>query len=67
MADHSRLGRGLAALMGDVGDETQGGDASRKPKMPPSNPPAKHNAASMSAPTPTMITNTAPIPPPRRH
>ena len=25
MADHSRLGRGLAALMGDVGEETQGG------------------------------------------
>jgi len=35
MADHSRLGRGLAALMGDVGDETQGGDASRKPRRAP--------------------------------
>lgn len=35
MADHSRLGRGLAALMGDVGEETQGGDASRKPRRAP--------------------------------
>ena len=34
MADHSRLGRGLAALMGDVGEETQG-DASRKPRRAP--------------------------------
>jgi ParB family transcriptional regulator, chromosome partitioning protein len=35
MADHSRLGRGLAALIGDVGEETQGGDASRKPRRAP--------------------------------
>jgi ParB family chromosome partitioning protein len=37
MADHSRLGRGLAALMGDVGDETESksGDASRKPRRAP--------------------------------
>ena len=35
MADHSRLGRGLAALMGDVGEETQGGDAARKPRRAP--------------------------------
>jgi ParB family chromosome partitioning protein len=35
MADHSRLGRGLAALMGDVGAETQSGDAARKPRRAP--------------------------------
>jgi ParB family chromosome partitioning protein len=35
MADHSRLGRGLAALMGDVGEETQQGDAARKPRRAP--------------------------------
>jgi len=37
MADHSRLGRGLAALMGDVGEETQSkaGDAARKPRHAP--------------------------------
>ena len=35
MADHSRLGRGLAALMGDVGDETKSGDAARKPRRAP--------------------------------
>ena len=37
MADHSRLGRGLAALMGDVGEETQSAsaDASRKPRRAP--------------------------------
>jgi ParB family chromosome partitioning protein len=37
MADHSRLGRGLAALMGDVGDETESksGDAARKPRRAP--------------------------------
>ncbi len=37
MADHSRLGRGLAALMGDVSDETESktGDASRKPRRAP--------------------------------
>ena len=26
MADHSRLGRGLAALIGDVGEETSTGE-----------------------------------------
>jgi len=36
MADHSRLGRGLAALMGDVGEEAQTtNDASRKPRRAP--------------------------------
>ena len=37
MADHSRLGRGLAALMGDVSEETESkpGDASRKPRRAP--------------------------------
>ena len=37
MADHSRLGRGLAALMGDVGEETQSkaGEAARKPRRAP--------------------------------
>ncbi len=35
MADHSRLGRGLASLMGDVGEETKSGDASRKPRRAP--------------------------------
>jgi len=37
MADHSRLGRGLAALMGDVGEETTAtaSDASRKPRRAP--------------------------------
>ena len=32
MADHSRLGRGLASLMGDVGDETAQADSGRKPR-----------------------------------
>jgi ParB family chromosome partitioning protein len=32
MADHSRLGRGLASLIGDVGEETSAGDAGRKPR-----------------------------------
>lgn len=32
MADHSRLGRGLAALMGDVGEETSAADIGRKPR-----------------------------------
>ena len=32
MADHSRLGRGLASLMGEVSEETPAGDASRKPR-----------------------------------
>jgi ParB family transcriptional regulator, chromosome partitioning protein len=31
MADRSRLGRGLAALIGDVGDETSVSDSRRKP------------------------------------
>ena len=35
MADHSRLGRGLAALMGDVGDETPLADSARKPRRAP--------------------------------
>lgn len=32
MADHSRLGRGLAALMGDVGEESSAAETSRKPR-----------------------------------
>jgi ParB family transcriptional regulator, chromosome partitioning protein len=35
MADHSRLGRGLAALIGDVGDETSVSDSGRKPRRAP--------------------------------
>ena len=35
MADHSRLGRGLASLMGDVGDETAGAHSGRKPRRAP--------------------------------
>jgi ParB family transcriptional regulator, chromosome partitioning protein len=35
MADHSRLGRGLAALIGDVGDETSAVDSGRKPRRAP--------------------------------
>ena len=35
MSDHSRLGRGLAALIGDVGDETAGADSGRKPRRAP--------------------------------
>ncbi|HET8971928.1 MAG TPA: ParB/RepB/Spo0J family partition protein [Pseudolabrys sp.] len=35
MADHSRLGRGLAALMGDVGDEPPLADSGRKPRRAP--------------------------------
>jgi ParB family chromosome partitioning protein len=36
MADHSRLGRGLAALMGDVGEEsTSTADSGRKPRRAP--------------------------------
>lgn len=35
MADHSRLGRGLAALIGDVGDETPAADGGRKPRRAP--------------------------------
>jgi len=32
MADHSRLGRGLAALIGDVGDETSIAESGRRPR-----------------------------------
>lgn len=35
MADHSRLGRGLAALMGDVGDETPAADSGHRPRRAP--------------------------------
>jgi ParB family chromosome partitioning protein len=35
MADHSRLGRGLASLMGDVGEETSSPDSGRKPRRAP--------------------------------
>ena len=35
MADHSRLGRGLAALIGDVGVETGVADSGRKPRRAP--------------------------------
>ena len=35
MADHSRLGRGLAALIGDVNDETPVADSGRKPRHAP--------------------------------
>jgi ParB family transcriptional regulator, chromosome partitioning protein len=35
MADHSRLGRGLAALIGDVGDETPVTDGGRKARRAP--------------------------------
>ena len=35
MSDNSRLGRGLAALIGDVGDETSAADSSRKPRRAP--------------------------------
>jgi ParB family chromosome partitioning protein len=35
MADHSRLGRGLAALIGDVDEETSVADSSRKPRRAP--------------------------------
>jgi ParB family chromosome partitioning protein len=35
MADHSRLGRGLAALMGDVGEEASVADSGRKPRRAP--------------------------------
>jgi ParB family transcriptional regulator, chromosome partitioning protein len=35
MADHSRLGRGLAALIGDVGEETSGADSGRKARRAP--------------------------------
>jgi ParB family transcriptional regulator, chromosome partitioning protein len=32
MADHSRLGRGLASLIGDVGEESSSADSGRKPR-----------------------------------
>jgi len=35
MADHSRLGRGLAALIGDVGEESSVADSGRKPRRAP--------------------------------
>ncbi|HUL86900.1 MAG TPA: ParB/RepB/Spo0J family partition protein [Pseudolabrys sp.] len=35
MADHSRLGRGLAALIGDVGEEASIADSGRKPRRAP--------------------------------
>jgi ParB family chromosome partitioning protein len=35
MADHSRLGRGLASLIGDVGDETTTQEPARKPRKAP--------------------------------
>ncbi len=35
MADHSRLGRGLASLIGDVAEEQATTDASRKPRRSP--------------------------------
>ncbi|HXX09608.1 MAG TPA: ParB/RepB/Spo0J family partition protein [Pseudolabrys sp.] len=35
MSDHSRLGRGLAALIGDVGEEASVADGSRKPRRAP--------------------------------
>ena len=35
MADHSRLGRGLASLIGDVGDETSATEPARKPRRAP--------------------------------
>jgi ParB family chromosome partitioning protein len=35
MADHSRLGRGLASLIGDVGEETAAPELARKPRRAP--------------------------------
>ena len=35
MADHSRLGRGLASLIGDVGDESASAESGRKPRRAP--------------------------------
>ncbi len=35
MADHSRLGRGLASLIGDVGEETSAPEPARKPRRAP--------------------------------
>ena len=35
MADHSRLGRGLASLMGEVAEESPSADSGRKPRRAP--------------------------------
>ena len=35
MADHSRLGRGLASLIGDVGEESATNEPGRKPRRAP--------------------------------
>jgi ParB family chromosome partitioning protein len=35
MADHSRLGRGLASLIGDVGEESNAAEPARKPRQSP--------------------------------
>src|SRR5664279_4291107 len=35
MADHSRLGRGLASLMGEVAEESPAADTTRKPRHAP--------------------------------
>jgi ParB family transcriptional regulator, chromosome partitioning protein len=35
MADHSRLGRGLASLMGEVAEESPSADVARKPRRAP--------------------------------
>jgi ParB family chromosome partitioning protein len=35
MADHSRLGRGLASLMGEVSEESPSADSARKPRRAP--------------------------------
>lgn len=35
MVDHSRLGRGLASLMGEVAEESPGADVARKPRKAP--------------------------------
>ena len=35
MADHSRLGRGLASLIGDVGEESNAAEPARKPRQAP--------------------------------
>ena len=35
MADHSRLGRGLASLMGEVAEESPSADSTRKPRRAP--------------------------------
>ena len=35
MADHSRLGRGLASLIGDVGEESSAPEPARRPRRAP--------------------------------